>query len=697
VKSALVRRLATVAVVFAAVLIPLSTASAHAGVVRSDPPDNAVLATSPRQVRLWFSEPISPKFTSVQLLNARSENIKPTRVGTDPAQRDLLVLDLPELPPGVYNLAWKTLSDADGHFAEGHIVFGVGASVGASSAAGGVNTEALPWAEALVRWLSYATLIALLGAVAIVFLIFDPALRAPGAKRAGIEAISETRARVWGWAAFLALAALCAGAVALAGQAARTTLASGALLPSGDDSVVLAVGELLTQTRWGMWWLARQAILLAMLVVTYQMANATLAPDRQIESATDHERKTATGKARRQKRSSSEVTDESEVIDKSKAGSALPKVLLLTGLGLALAASQVLSGHAAALTPNTAAAVGAGTIHLLAASVWVGGVLALSIGLLPLMRRDEARGALLTQIGWRSFSRVAVLSVALVVATGLYSAGREVASLDAAITTPYGRALLGKIALVLGVGFLGLLNSSLLHPRLAAPLAGLLRRPPGWTPLRPAQLPRLGLAEAGLGLLVLLARGLLTSSSPAHGAQFAPAPVQAGPSVLSLNVEDLLVTMEAQPNQPGSNLVTIRVAPAGNAAPGEILRVIARFTYSNQDIGTVPADASETAAGVYQVTGSQLSIAGPWKVQVAVRRKGLEDSVAIFNWTVAAPPRPVLVSDRPLEPGLTLTAMLMLALATGTGVALWLRSRGARTHAVMQLEREGTHAGRSHK
>jgi copper transport protein len=284
-----------------------------------------------------------------------------------------------------------------------------------------------------------------------------------------------------------------------------------------------------------------------------------------------------------------------------------------------------------------------------------------------------------------------------VVATGLYSAGREVASLDAAITTPYGRALLAKIALVLGVGFLGLVNSSLLHPKLAAPLARLLRRPPGWTPLRPAQLPRLVLAEASLGLLVLLATGLLTSSSPAHGAQFAPAPIQAGSSVLSERVDDLLVTMEAQPNQPGSNLVTIHVASADNRAPGEILRVIARFTYSNQDIGTVSTDASETAAGVYQVSGSQLSIAGPWQVQVAVRRKGLEDSVTTFDWTVATLPRSVLVSDRPLEPALTFAAVLMLATAAGTGVALWLRSRRARTQSAKQVERAGTQAGYMHR
>jgi putative copper export protein len=109
--------------------------------------------------------------------------------------------------------------------------------------------------------------------------------------------------------------------------------------------------------------------------------------------------------------------------------------------------------------------------------------------------------------------------VGLLIASGFYSIGRQVTSLDAMLTTLYGRALIVKVALVLCVGAFGLPNSSMLHPRLSAPLARLPRRPSGWTPLSLKRLPALVIAESTLGLLVLLATGVMLASPPAHGPQ----------------------------------------------------------------------------------------------------------------------------------------------------------------------------------
>ena len=46
---------------------------AHASLVRSDPQDNAILATAPSEIRMWFNEEISPEFSSARLLNINGE------------------------------------------------------------------------------------------------------------------------------------------------------------------------------------------------------------------------------------------------------------------------------------------------------------------------------------------------------------------------------------------------------------------------------------------------------------------------------------------------------------------------------------------------------------------------------------------------------------------------------------------------
>ena len=248
------------------------------------------------------------------------------------------------------------------------------------------------------------------------------------------------------------------------------------------------------------------------------------------------------------------------------------------------------------------------------------------------------------------------------------------------LTTFYGRTLIVKIALVVVVGFVGLLNSSLLHPAVGAPLARLFRRPRGWTVLPLRRFPVLLAIELALGALVFLATGLMTSAFPPHGPQFAAAPPAASGLAPTQQADDLLVVLQdVKPNRPGQNIISIRVADTRRPSPAEILRVIARFTYLGQNLGVVSADAYNVAQdateGLWQLNGNALSVAGPWRIDVVVRRKGLEDSTASFNWTVAGPDfaRPVTISNRPLEPVLTVAAAVLLLTVLLAAVLIWLR------------------------
>jgi len=611
------------AVILAALIAAIfpAQALAHASIVRSEPPDNAVLAVAPSEVWIWFNEPISPRFSSAQLLDVNGQSLPISAIRVDPSEGGLMVLSLPALPDGLYSVRWKVLSEADGHFTQGLLVFGVGEGVDVGAAARTEVRPSLPWPEVLLRWLNFGVLAALVGALAVAYMVLAPGAAPPEVR----ELVGLARQRDLRWAAGCSGLALLVGLGLLSWQIATLT----STLPEGVSALSVAE-QLVGQTRWGALWLARQAIL---LFLTLYLPGSLELPGRW-------------GK-------------------------------WLTGaLGVILMAVQALTGHAAALAPHTALAVAADALHLLAAGAWVGGLLALVVGLFPLLKQNRAHFGALLRAGWGPFGRLAALSVGVLAATGLYSLGRQVASLDALLTTLYGRALLGKIGLMLAAGALGLLNALLLHPRVAAPLARLLRRPAGWTPVSPHRLPALVLAEASLGLVVFLGAGLATASPPARGPAFAPAS-QAVSSTASQSVDDLLVTFSAQPNRPGQNVFTVRTASTRRPPPAEVMRVMVRFTFLGQDMGRASAEAGLIEPGLYQLGGNYLSLAGPWQVEVAVRRRGLEDSVAHFDWTVAAPgpARPALLSDRPWEPWLIRAAAAVVGAVLALTIGAWLSPR----------------------
>lgn len=607
---------------------------AHASLVRSDPADNSILANPPKEIRLWFSEAISPEFSTVDILDISGRRIKPTGIRIDPTEPDLMVVTLPRLSPGLYSVRWKVLSKTDGHFTQGPIVFGVGQGVDMDAAATiSTGAEILPpLPEVLLRWLNFGLIMSLVGAVAVAYIVLNPRHARPDTR----PLLRVARSRVLGWARWCALLGLPVGLGFLAWQVAIL------LNTLPENALWLGVSwQLLARTRWGMLWLARQGIFLALAgTLAWQ-----LRPGRLNRPA--------------------------------RAG--LP--YLLAGLLVpALVLVQALGGHAAGLTGHTALAVVTDALHLLAAGLWVGGLLGLAAGLLPLLRQSRTDFAALARAGWQPFSRFAAFSVAVVIATGLYNTGRQVASVDALLVTLYGRALLVKVGLVLGVGLVGLTNAMLLHPRLAAPLARLLKRPAGWTPLSLKRLPALVMAEVSVGLLVVLATGLITASPQANGPEFGPGLANL-PTSLSKTAGDMVVTFSAKPNRPGQNLFSIRAVSTRRPPPAAVMRVIVRLSSLDEDIGRISVDALEVEPGLYQVGGNYFSQAGRWDVQVVIRRRGIEDSAARFEWVVppAAETRTGIISSEPVEPVLTLAAALMLLAIPAVLVAIRRRRSRVKT------------------
>jgi len=185
----------------------------------------------------------------------------------------------------------------------------------------------------------------------------------------------------------------------------------------------------------------------------------------------------------------------------------LKGIRLLMLAALPLLASRSLTSHAVAVSEDKMLAVAADAIHLIATGLWGGGLLSLSWVLyrgtkrlkLPLSWAAEAV---------RRFSLLAIVSVAVLLVTGLYQSWIQVGTLKTLFSTDYGRVLLVKLALFLGMVGLGALNLLSTKPKL-------LRATQQHKEFSAAKkaLNRIG-AESSLALLIFFVTGLLTVLPP---------------------------------------------------------------------------------------------------------------------------------------------------------------------------------------
>ncbi len=178
---------------------------------------------------------------------------------------------------------------------------------------------------------------------------------------------------------------------------------------------------------------------------------------------------------------------------------------LLAGAAMALLG---VSGHAAAVEPGTARAVAVDALHLLAAGLWVGGLVPLAALLVAASTEIGAEARPYAVLAVRRFSRLALAAMLTLVVTGAINASTHVGSTAPLLGTLYGRLLLAKLALLVVVLGLAAANRHRLLPALGGD---------GATVGRPA-MRRLAACvgvEAVLALLILAAVAAMGATPPA--------------------------------------------------------------------------------------------------------------------------------------------------------------------------------------
>lgn len=106
------------------VLAPV-TALAHAHLDRAEPAASTSVTVAPREVTLWFTEAVEPKFSSIVVQDAKGKAVQDGNASGAPDNTAVLKVKLRTLSPGAYKVMWKVLS-VDTHRTQGSFSFTVG-------------------------------------------------------------------------------------------------------------------------------------------------------------------------------------------------------------------------------------------------------------------------------------------------------------------------------------------------------------------------------------------------------------------------------------------------------------------------------------------------------------------------------------------------------------------------------------------
>ncbi len=558
-------RLAVVAVVLAAAGAFPAVASAHAVLERTTPVASATVPASPPRVTLTFDEAVEPRFAVISVTDAGGHQ---QVVGTPyavPGDPDTLAINVKHLPQGWYLVYWRAIS-ADGHPVRGAFTFAVGPNPGAAPqfVIPSLSESAATPELVFVRWLVFLSIMIAAGLFVFRALIARRALvDSPAASRA------VNRALIVAVAAALVAAPLYM-VVTTAEFAQHSVIDLGGVVPLIRDS---ALGRALED--------------LELVTILFGLAAlVTIKLDRP----------------ERKQRSVAEL-------------------LALTGALLAGAAMLVvpgLSGHAGQTSP-AALALALDWTHLAAGSVWIGGLIAVTLtaARTPAEARLRVLGGAVPR-----FSIVALVSVVVLIASGTGASILHLPTLASLWQTSYGKAILVKVAILVITILVASVNNRRSVPRLKSALTrddavggstaiGLLRRTVG--------------VEIVLVLGIILAAMVLTSLPP-------PAKALAEVGAIDAHVGPGAVTTVVNH---GSYRATITIAPNKAAAPNKFelqltdhgtpvqgATVIQRFLMLDMEMGTQSYVMREASPGVYRLVRPALVMVGHWGLQFQIAPKG---------------------------------------------------------------------------
>lgn len=587
-------------------MISTQSAFAHANLLQASPQINSVLAGSPDEIRLTFTEPLEEQFSRIQLRTADGTVLETPSATLDPADDKQLVLQPDILPDGLYTVAWRVVSQTDGHLTQGTFPFTVGESVGGASLSQNPVDEIIPIDSTLIRWLKFLSLALFVGSIGFVTLIRQ------STKPENFTQMPATlnRVVVVGW-----ISVVCSSILILLLQTSVTTGSS--LLPDLNNLVVIV-----RSTRFGEIWLLRMSLLLAFGVIFRFRSDARL-------------------------------------------------VLFI--LACATLLTQSLFSHASG-SADPVASILADWIHLLAVSVWVGGLGQLIVVTRLIGESTPQLTAIVNQ-----FSNFARITVAMLFVSGVYASWLHIGSIDALLTTRYGQALIAKLTLflpLLGMGAFNLLVTS--------------RALQSGNPHAIKRLRRLTALEVSFAIGIMLAVGVMTAIAPARvtvaSRESVTIPPPANGFFEMQFQDDMMIHFAVEPGFVGENQFYVDLfdeETGEDIYDASLIRL--RFQHEGDTAGESELRPELDEFGSYSVSGSNFSLTGTWRVRMTIQRPEQFDTVLDFepNITLPAPPIIQQIDPTPDQSARALAVFVCGTLLTSMGTAFLITNLRGRNRGLL--------------
>jgi copper transport protein len=571
--------------VCAAALTSAPAALAHAQLLGTVPASGATVARQPPVVVFKFNQNVGGTLGAVRVYDAQGHEVDDLDVSHPQGRESWMGVGLRVgLPDGTYTATYRVIS-ADTHIVYGGLVFNIGHAGAAPrfTVAGlierGRSGQVTAVAFGAVRALDYITIALLIGGLAFLLGVWPPAFaevqESTGEwSEASLAFVARGR-RLLMLAATLGLTASVLGILLQGASAAGVSLWSSIEQPILENTLQSRFGEV-----WGLRaldWLALGVLLASPLAQ----------------------------RGRPQARGGS-------------AGTGNPPWWLAVALGLGaayMAATPALSGHASVESP-TAVFFASDVLHVLGASVWVGGIACLLFALPSATGRlEHSQRTRLLAATLRRFSPLALACVIAIALTGVLQAYIDVRSLHALLHSAYGALILVKTVLLLALIAVGWVNRRRVIPGLTRLLADGLA--PGAVGVLARRTMR---GELALMLGVLAVTAALVGYAP-------PVDVASGPFSASTTLGAAELEMTVEPARIGPNTIHLYLIDARTGSPFTATReLVAKALLPAKGIGPLALTVNAAGPGHYVLSSADLSPGGTWEIQITDRVSEFEES-----------------------------------------------------------------------
>jgi copper transport protein len=592
-------QIAATLIACAALLSAAPAAFAHAQLLGTSPASGATLATQPKLVVFKFGENVGGTLGAVRVYNAAGNEVDNASVSHPAGNGHSIAVGLrAQLPDGTYTATYRVIS-ADTHIVYGGLVFNIGHASAASkvTVAGLIKRNesgrVTKIAFGVARAFDYVSIALMLGALAFVRVAWTPVLRA----------LAEADSEQWRDASrmfarrvqrLLYIAIALGAIVSVLGFVLQGASAAGVSLWTSLKGSVL---DDTLSTRFGAVWAARALdwLVLAALLLGAQARGRGLAPTLRLREDTGTRKRDAAATTRHE----------------TQALTPGPPRAILAALTLGaayLALTPALAGHASIEHP-TWLFFPSDVLHVLAASVWVGGIACLLLALPAATRRlegsDRTRLLLATLARFSPLALAAVVTIAI---TGVVQALIDVRTVHGLFHTTYGALVIVKVALLLVLIALGWVNRERVLPALRRLVEA--RSTPGAAGVLARRTMR---GELALMLCVFGVTAALISYTP-------PIDADAGPFSIDTTLGPAELEMTLEPAEVGLNTAHIYLIDARSGTQftqTKELTVTAKLPAKG--IGPIALKTIPAGPGHYILNSAVLSPAGDWQLEVTDR------------------------------------------------------------------------------